>query len=695
MKKREIAKVPYGTAEETDQQFRYIAIQQIIEIKGESHLFIEIFDNNEDGRERPKLRMIFSKNDWCLYYVLEDIWLQGSFRNEYGRNIWESSTAEKDSETFMSENDQDTIWDWCGEHGYLKRECASWTDRLKHLIEDIRYDRRRKNTERRKQRLEDREAHTPPLPDNLEEWADKTLFRNEHFLYYKKHGNYVDVCCSKCGKVTTIRTCRRGSLEGAFEQAIDPPQNNLTGRCPSCGAFGTWKAQGRTKGVYGMGKNFFVGMPYKGTGAVIRYLECEKIYSMEERIEEKKMIMTGASEKYAIVEIARMYFEKGKKKAQKDFHKYSYYSGENYWDDCNLSGMNNIVISEGKIYEDTWRMLKGTVLQYSGGQQYQRKNSKFNLMDYMKCYWKYPQIEMFSKMGLYGVVESMAKGYTWAIENKDASRPEWFLGINKDRIKLLIREKGNTGWLEAMKIEHRMEEHWTEEELEFVKESGLVQPDLELVLQHMSMRQLMNRIGKYSGLEITKGSVMCGRATQAIRTTSETYLDYLRMRIQRGYDLHNKIFLWPRDLRAAHDRMVEEINEGKIQKREQEAKEKFPGIRKSYRKLRNRYYYEDEEFLIRPARSAEEIVREGRILHHCVGGDMYLKRHEARESTILFLRRKALPEEPYITIEISGTQIRQWYGAYDRKPDKEVIEEWLKNYKRSLEIKENMIAAAV
>ena len=45
---------------------------------------------------------------------------------------------------------------------------------------------------------------------------------------------------------------------------------------------------------------------------------------------------------------------------------------------------------------------------------------------------------------------------------------------------------------------------------------------------------------------------------------------------------------------------------------------KFPQIHNSYRKLRSRYLYEDDEYLIRPARSAAEIVEEGRTLHHCV-----------------------------------------------------------------------------
>ena len=124
--------------------------------------------------------------------------------------------------------------------------------------------------------------------------------------------------------------------------------------------------------------------------------------------------------------------------------------------------------------------------------------------------------------------------------------------------------------------------------------------------------------------------------------------------------------------------------------------ERYPDIRKNYRKLRNTYFYEDETFLIRPARSAEEIVTEGRFLHHCVGGNNYLEKHNTGKTTILFLRTKQNPETPYITVEIQGTNILQWYGIRDTKPDKKRIESWLEKYTRFLFLeKEQRIRANI
>lgn len=73
---------------------------------------------------------------------------------------------------------------------------------------------------------------------------------------------------------------------------------------------------------------------------------------------------------------------------------------------------------------------------------------------------------------------------------------------------------------------------------------------------------------------------------------------------------------------------------------------------------------------------------EGRILHHCVGGDSYLGKHNDGQTYILMLRFAKEPEIPYITVEIERDTHRliQWYGAHDRKPDKEHMQKWLDDY---------------
>ena len=167
------------------------------------------------------------------------------------------------------------------------------------------------------------------------------------------------------------------------------------------------------------------------------------------------------------------------------------------------------------------------------------------------------------------------------------------------------------------------------------------------------------------------------------------------MRITLGYDLTNTVYQQPRNLTAAHAKMVAESSQKEADKRIAEVKTRFSDIRKQYRKLRNRYFWEDENLLIRPARSAEEIVMEGRILHHCVGGDNYLDKHNRGESYILMVRQQSDPELPYITVEIEAKtdRIRQWYGANDKKPDEKNMQKWLDDYIKKL--KSGSLAAGI
>lgn len=57
--------------------------------------------------------------------------------------------------------------------------------------------------------------------------------------------------------------------------------------------------------------NCFIAQRYKDDGAVIRYVEIEKIYRLDTYLDEKE-IMTGAGEKMIITEIVRTYLEKEK-----------------------------------------------------------------------------------------------------------------------------------------------------------------------------------------------------------------------------------------------------------------------------------------------------------------------------------------------------------------------------------------------
>lgn len=404
MKKKEIEKIPFRGGVRADKQYRNAAVAFLQNIREESHLFVEVYENKKRELQTPWIRMVFTQKDWGLYYPDAGVWSAAGLDEE--REKIGSNCKKRDNKCYMARSQGDIVWKFAGDT--WERKYTTWVGALQSLIYNIKAQRVQKREDKRADRLKEREQNTPPLPKGLEDWAKKTGIGTEHFLYYKRHGRYADIACSACGQVTEAAVRSKDTYEGQFEKIIPVPQHDSVGTCPHCGATGIYKAQGKAKGVWGHGMNCFIAQRYKDDGAVIRYVEIEKIYRLDTFLDEKER-MIGAGEKMIITEIARTYLEKGKR-PQTDYHKFSSYSGE-FWDDCNLCGMNNISIKAAKIYPESYKELRTTFLRYSAAEMYGKHKTMYNLKEYLERYIQWPQIEMFVKMGLYHIAESIVEGY--------------------------------------------------------------------------------------------------------------------------------------------------------------------------------------------------------------------------------------------------------------------------------------------
>lgn len=82
-------------------------------------------------------------------------------------------------------------------------------------------------------------------------------------------------------------------------------------------------------------------------------------------------------------------------------------------------------------------------------------------------------------------------------------------------------------------------------------------------------------------------------------------------------------------------------------------------------KERIKMNYEDDEFIIRLPETLVEIVNEGSVLGHCVGG--YTQNHAQGNCTIMFLRKKSDPDTSFYTIEVTPSNtIQQIHGRHNK-----------------------------
>ena len=690
MKKKAIEKIPYLGLKRISrgQDVKYIGVTAVKIVGHEKHLFLEVYRNEKGSMNIPVVRIAVTKKDFGTYYPDKDTWTREKIAQDYYYSlalVWDEAGGRAERNTrakaniLASEEDMQRIEKFCGKNEWYKSE---WWEHIYRFQDSIVHEekRRRENRkyERRQQALKDRQEHTPELPEaEILEKADRFYFHQKHFLYYKKRGCRVQIACTKCGGVTEARWKGGMSYESQFQKWVDPPKEGYTAPCPMCGEIGEYKCQGKVKGTHNKRIYAFIGQKYKETGMVFRYIELIKEWKLELMAGDKEEIMHNASEEISGIEIARAYLMPGEK-TQIDYHKHSWIDGKDYWDDCNLYG-TNITIHAGRILPHTYREMRGTIFQYSALQEYEKMVPEVDPIRYLERYLEIPQLEMIVKMGLSEIAASMVRRECGIITDTHAKRPDKFLGIRKERVQQLIRNKGDRSLLEIMKMEKNLKQNWTEEQIEHLAVTRLKRGQIEQALRYMSLQKLLNRIGRYAGCRYESA---CLRAQERIRHMAVTYTDYLSMRVSLGYDLNNSVYQQPRDLEAAHNKMAAELNKEEIDKRLQEVKKRFACIRNRYRKLRNKYFFEDDDYIIRPARSAEEIVTEGRVLHHCVGGDSYLGKHNDGQTYILMLRFSKEPEIPYITVEIERDthRIIQWYGLHDRKPDREHMQKWLDDY---------------
>ena len=169
------------------------------------------------------------------------------------------------------------------------------------------------------------------------------------------------------------------------------------------------QVQGKIKGEYSKKIHLFLGQRYKEDGAVLRYVKIEKAWTLGFIEGNDGPEMYNAAEEISGVEVARAYFEPGKK-VQIDYHKHDLYRNEDFWDDCNLYGLADIDIKAAPIMPETYEELKNTIFRYSGLKEYDEQAQEVNPIRYLQNYQKTPQIEILAKLGLSEIVKGINEG---------------------------------------------------------------------------------------------------------------------------------------------------------------------------------------------------------------------------------------------------------------------------------------------
>lgn len=304
-------------------------------------------------------------------------------------------------------------------------------------------------------------------------------------------------------------------------------------------------------------------------------------------------------------------------------------------------------------------------VEAAAGTQYSRTLNRYSVKFLSEC-CTYPNIEYLLKTGFGYIIEQrLLSKYMSGLRIKWRQNDvKKMLGLNK----LEMEELANTScetlnvYLRLRKLDPSME---AEERAVYAQKTREIDT-LKLLIEKtdLSLRKALYYIDKQ-------------------RMPLRDWKDYIEQCEKLEYDIKDTAISRPKDFYEAHERLSKIL----ATKANREKQKRFDEVNKT----RQDMPYIDEELglMIVLPRSINEILREGSIQNHCVGG--YADRHAEGKLHILFLRKIDEPQIPYYTMEVStkGTIIQCRGYANDvlhkgGKPKGKEIIEFEKRYQKYL-----------
>lgn len=289
------------------------------------------------------------------------------------------------------------------------------------------------------------------------------------------------------------------------------------------------------------------------------------------------------------------------------------------------------------------------------------------LVKYICEFVKYPIIESVMKSGFAElvVIKILDNCPNKRYLNWDATRlADFFRTLTKPEVRALKEEDYKSLFLrtysEMKKINSKVDMCMCHTDLKRYGSDKLV--------------TLLNIVKKYK-LNYTKAkNYLKKQNPENEKYSIQIWKDYLDMAQRLSYDLKSDVVLYPKYLQKSHDEAAKNVSA--LIREEQVEK-----MKELTKKLRKRYAFSWHGLEIVVPESMQEIIEEGKVLSHCVGG--YAERHANGRLAILFIRKQSALDVPFVTMEINGTNIIQVHGyRNDReKPLPKEVKDFVEEFK--------------
>lgn len=527
---------------------------------------------------------------------------------------------------------------FCGNSRNDKGFCA-----LEQLQENLVYKRGQSKKRAREAKAKERMKPVKPLPEkSIRKWLQKEVFPAHIFYWYHKGRKIQDGYCTHCRQ----------------EVKLHSPKHGNEYVCPSCGRTATCHTLGRNSHVYNRVTVLY--LQRYGEELLVRICKASVSYN------------NPRDPQISIWENARFFIPINSGGFHCETYYYSYAAEKltpwtkglrpvfNHWHYCFEAD------TCGHIYtQNLAKVLKGTPWQYSQlAAFYLNHKEEMAVTPYLREYLQHPALEYLIKLKLFNLAAFAVYGSSYSLNgnplNMDGKSIKEVLGVGKQYLPVMQELNIDKETFGLMKKLMKRSLPIDSQFLKWCQVSGIHDADeLERCLRYTSVYKLMRYLQTQSEDSFFSADPHYYHTDTPVKRTFGEYKDYIRFCEDLEYDLTDDFILFPRHLREAHDKAAAMIDKRRVEIYNQK-------IAAEYAALANQYQLTKYGFTVLPPKNASEIVEEGQVLHHCVGG--YVSRVANKECVILFLREADKPDTPFYTIELRDGKVAQIRGRNNCTP---------------------------
>ena len=604
-------------------------------------------ENIRVGSKLPIYEIYLNKEekDYLTYDTEKKRWLTGSF----WRLTWPSYFYNGNIKAF-TETDKAV-------RKYFGSDMRTTVDLITRFQNDIMDERLKKKHKKVTDPWDEDLKQTPKLPADFGKWIGKFGIP-EKFIFYS---------------YSPKKKLQRGYCSYCEHEVEVPAKHNDVGKCPHCKHTVVFKCLTRFKRHFTERYSMYLFQRCKD-GFMIReftgyrFYTCDTYKDPEIRYYEERRVI---GDKNGILQ--RAYF-------------YGDYKTVGYrWIGSDICSYNYRGNYSGRIYPYTLSSLFKKELKTTGLKEYYQKRVWLDPEKYLAAYKQFSYIEKLAKVGLTRLVDEITnngKAYYYStylgnlsLDSKQNSVIK-VLKLTPQAFRRFRDSNGGRNILIWLQYESVTGKEIPDETIKWLIENKLEPDSFKFINKKMSVVQIVRYLQR-----------QMAESGMNLRETLTTWSDYLSLAKRLDYDTDDEIVYKVRRLKQRHDELVDLCNSKDDALRAAEILQTFPNIEENLSAIKERYEFADEDYTVIVPTKIEQILSEGRALHHCVANiDRYWDRIDRNESYVFFLRKSTSPLQAYYTLEVEpGGTVRQKRTMYDRQEkDIDAASDFLRKWQREI-----------